>query len=291
MNKRYTSTVIIAIIVVILLLSQSIYTVDQRKYAIKFQFGEIVALEDKPGLKFKIPFIQNVRFYDKRNMTLINSEADSIMTSEKKPLLIDFVVLWRIADVGKFYTSFSGDEDNARLRLRQTVRSKLMEEITRRTIHDVISQQRDQIMSETRDKTSKEMAPTGIQVVDIRLRRVDFPTDVTNSVYDRMQAERSRVANELRATGNANKAKIEADANRQHQVILADAYRQAQEIKGKGDAEAAAIYAKAYGVDPDFYNFYRSLDAYKASLTNKDILVLDPSSEFFKYFKSYGGKK
>ncbi len=285
---KFLSTFLAILVALFLVFSQVIYTVDQRQYAIKFQFGEIVSAQTEPGIALKWPLIQNVRFYDKRNMTLSNANADSIMTAEKKPLLIDFVVLWRITDVSQYYRSVAGDEEKAKLRLEQTVRAILTQEINSRSIHDVISSERDKITAATRQKASVDAGQIGIEIVDVRLRRVDFPAEVTNSVYDRMQAERRRVANELRSTGAAESEKIRAEADRERQIIVADAYREAQAIKGKGDAEAAAVYAKAYSVDPEFYNFYRSLEAYKETFRGKnDALILDPTSDFFRYFKRY----
>jgi Membrane protease subunits, stomatin/prohibitin homologs len=287
-------TTLIAILVAVLIVaSQVIYVVDQRQYAIKFQFGEIVSIQEDPGLSWKWPLIQNIRFFDKRNITLNSAGADRFQTSEKKPLLIDFVVLWRIVDVGQYYRSVTGDEEAAKKRIEQTVKDILSKEINKRTVSGVISTERHLITQAARDESSKIMETMGVKIVDVRLRRVDYTTEVTNSVYERMQAERRRVANELRSTGAAKSEKRRAEADRDRQVKLAEAYKQAQEIKGKGDAEATTIYAQAYSVDPEFYNFYRSLDAYKESLHGKnDVLVLDPTSDFFRYFKQYeDGKK
>jgi modulator of FtsH protease HflC len=281
---------ILAIIVALLLVaSQSIYTVDQRKYAIKFQLGEIIETQSKAGLYFKVPLVQNVKFYDKVNLTLDNPEPDRMTTSEKKPLLVDFIVLWRILDVKQYYVSVQGDEEAARRRLSQTVRANLAEEFNKRTVHEAISTDRDKITNETRVKANADAATIGVEVIDVRLRRVELPPDVTGPVYQRMESERRRVANELRSLGAAESEKIRADADRQRQVILADAYRAAQKIKGEGDGRASTIYANAYGQNPEFYAFYRSLEAYKATFRNKsDVLVLDPSGDFFQYFKQYG---
>ena len=281
---------ILAFIVALLLIaSQAIYTVDQRKYAIKFQLGEVIETQSNAGLYFKVPLVQNVKYYDKVNQVLDNAEPDRITTSEKKPLLVDFFVLWRILDVKQYYVSVGGDEEAARRRLSQTVRANLAEELNKRTVYEAISTERDKITSVTRQKANADAASLGVEVIDVRLRRVELPPDVTGPVYQRMESERRRVANELRSLGAAEREKIQADADRQRQVILADAYRAAQKIKGEGDARASAIYADAYGQSPEFYSFYRSLEAYKATFRNKsDMLVLDPSSEFFQYFKQYG---
>ena len=286
---KFTMPILALIVAILLVASQSIYTVDQTKYAIKFQLGEIVETKTQPGLYFKIPLVQNVRFYDNRNLTLENSEPDRVTTSEKTPLLVDFIVLWRINDVKQYYVSVQGDEEAARRRLSQTVRSNLAEEFNKRTMHDAIATERDRITAVTRQKADADAKTIGVEVVDVRLRRVELPPDVTGPVYQRMESERRRVANELRSTGAAESEKIRADADRQRQVILADAYRQAQKIKGEGDAKATAIYAQAYGQNPEFYAFYRSLEAYRSTFRNKsDLMVLDPSAEFFQYFKQSG---
>ena len=283
---KFTIPILALLVAVLIVLSQSIYTVDQTKYAIKFQLGEIIETKTEAGLYFKVPLLQNVRFYDKRNLTLENTEVDRVTTSEKTPLEVDFIVLWRIDDVKQYYVSVQGDEEAARRRLSQTVRSNLAEEFNKHTMHEAISMERDRITSVTRQKADQDARSIGVQVVDVRLRRVALPGDVTGPVYQRMESERRRVANELRSLGGAESEKIRADADRQRQVILADAYRQAQKVKGEGDAKATAIYAQAYGQNPEFYNFTRSLDTYKSSFRNKsDVMVLEPSGEFFQYFK------
>jgi modulator of FtsH protease HflC len=278
------------IVAALLVASQSLYTVDQTKYAIKFQLGEIVDTKTEAGLYTKIPLLQNVRTFDRRILTLDNPEPDRMTTSEKKPLLVDFVVLWRITDVKQFYRSVQGDEEAARQRLAQTVRSILAEEFNKRDVHAAISSERDRITQTTREKANSDAHAIGVDVVDVRLRRVELPPDVTGPVYQRMESERRRVANELRSTGGAASEKIRADADRQRQVILADAYKEAQALKGKGDARASAIYAEAYGANPEFYDFYRSLETYRASFRSKsDVFVLDPNSEVFRYFRSPAG--
>jgi membrane protease subunit HflC len=278
------------VVAVLIVLSQSVYTVDQTKYAIKFQLGEIIGTQKEAGLYFKVPLIQNVRYFDRRNLTLDSPEPDRITTSEKKPLLVDFIVLWRIVDVAQYYRSVQGDEEAARRRLAQTVRANLAEEFNKRTVHEAISTQRDRITSETRVKADADARSIGVQVVDIRLRRIELPPDVVGPVYQRMESERRRVANELRSLGAAESERIRADADRQRQVILAEAYRQAQKLKGEGDAKASAIYAGAYSGNAEFYRFYRSLEAYRAAFRGRnDVMVLDPNSEFFQYFKQSGG--
>ena len=288
---RFTMPILALLVAVLLVLSQAVYTVDQTKYAIKFQLGEIVEVQKDAGLYFKVPLLQNVRYFDKRNLSLDNPEPDRVTTSEKKPLLVDFIVLWRIVDVAQYYRSVQGDEEAARRRLSQTVRANLAEEFNKRTIHDAISAERDKITAVTRQKADQDAKSIGVEIVDVRLRRVELPPDVTGPVYARMESERRRVANELRSLGQAESEKIRADADRQRTVILADAYKQAQKTKGEGDAKAAATYAAAYGVNPEFYAFYRSLEAYRATFRSKsDVMVLDPSSEFFRYLRSQGGQ-
>jgi membrane protease subunit HflC len=288
---KFTMPILAAIVAALLVLSQALYTVDQKQYAILFQLGEIIETKPTAGLYFKVPLLQNVKFYDKRILTLDNAEPDRITTSEKKPLLVDFVVQWRITDVKQYYISVQGDEEAARRRLSQTVRSNLAEEFNKRTMHDAISAERDKIMTTTRQKADQDAKTIGVEIVDVRLRRVELPPDVTGPVYARMESERRRVANELRSLGQAESEKIRADADRQRVVILADAYKQAQKVKGDGDAKASAIYAQAYGANPDFYAFYRSLEAYKSTFRNKnDVMVLDPSSEFFRFFRNQGGQ-
>jgi len=287
---KFTMPVLALLVAVLLVASQSLYTVDQRQYAIRFQLGEIIETQSNAGLYAKIPLMQNIKFYDKRTLLLDNSDPDRITTSEKKPLLVDFFVLWRIVDVKQYYISVQGDEEAARRRLSQTVRSNLAEEINKRTVHDAISGERDKIMNTTRQKADLDAKSIGVEIVDVRLRRVELPPDVTGPVFARMESERRRVANELRSQGQAESEKIRADADRQRTVILADAYRDAQKVKGDGDAKASAIYAQAYGANPEFYSFYRSLEAYKGTFRNKgDVMVLDPNSEFLRYMRSPGG--
>jgi len=273
-------------------LSQTLYTVDQKQYAIKFQLGEFIDAKTEAGLYAKVPLIQNVKFYDKRILTLDTADPDRITTSEKKPLKVDFIAYWRIVDVRKYYQSVTGDEEAAKRRLAQTIRANLAQEINKRTIHEAISTDRDKIMTTARQNADADARTIGVEVVDVRLRRVELPDEVLGQVYSRMESERKRVANELRSQGAAESERIRAEADRQREVILAEAYRQAQKIKGEGDAKASAIYAAAYGQNPEFYSFYRSLDAYKTTFRSKsDIMVVDPSSEFFQYLKQSSGDR
>lgn len=281
--------VLIGIIVVLVVASLGMFTVDQRQNAIVFRLGEIISIKKEPGLYFKVPILDNVRFFETRILTLESPEPERFLTSEKKNVLVDSFVKWRIVDVKQYYISVGGDEQRAQTRLAQTVNSSLRDEFGNRTVHDVVSGERDKIMALMREKANEDARKIGVQVLDVRIKRVDLPQEVSESVYRRMEAERKRVANELRSTGAAESEKIRADADRQREVILAEAYREAQHTKGLGDAKAAAIYANAYQQNPEFYAFYRSLDAYRQSFKNKtDVLVLDPNSEFFKYLKHAG---
>ena len=288
---KFTMPILALVVAILLVASQSLYTVHQTQYAIKFQLGEIVETQSTAGLYAKLPLVQNVKFYDNRTLLLDNPEPDRITTSEKKPLLIDFFVLWRITDVAKFYRNTQqGDEEVARQRLSTTVRANLREEINKRTVHEVISSERDKIMDTTRLKADTDAKTFGVEIVDVRLRRVELPSEVSEKVYERMESERRRVANELRSVGQADSEKIRADADRQREVIIAEAYRQAQQLKGEGDAKASAIYAAAFGANPEFFAFYRSLEAYRATFRGRnDMMVLDPGSDFFRYFRGPGG--
>ncbi|MBL79063.1 MAG: HflC protein [Nitrosomonadaceae bacterium] len=282
-----SQTFLAIIVVLFLLISSSLYIVDQRQRAIVFQLGEVVSVKTSPGLYFKIPIVQNVRFFDSRILTMDSEEPERFITSEKKNVLVDLFVKWRIVDVKQYYISVQGDEALARVRLAQTVNSSLRDEFGNRTVHEVVSGQRDKIMEIMRQKADVDARNIGVEVVDVRLKRVDLPQEVSESVYRRMEAERKRVANELRSTGFAESEKIRSNADRQREVIIAKAYRDAQKIKGEGDAKATKIYAEAFKKNPEFYSFYRSLEAYKQSFQNQnDIMVLEPNSEFFKYLKN-----
>jgi membrane protease subunit HflC len=278
-----------AIAALLVLLGSSIFTVDQRQHAIIFQLGEVRDVIAEPGLYFKWPMIQNVRYFDKRILTLDTVEPERFITSEKKNVLVDSFVKWRIVDPRLYYVSVAGDEARAKTRLSQTVNAGLREEFGKRTVHDVVSGERDKIMEDMREKADLDARKIGVQIVDVRVKRVDLPTEVSESVYRRMEAERKRVANELRSEGSAEAEKIRADADKQREVIVAEAYRDAQKMKGEGDAKAAATYAQAFNQNPEFYSFYRSLEAYRNSFQSKsDVIVVEPNSDFFKYMKSVG---
>jgi membrane protease subunit HflC len=276
-------------IAVLVMTSMSLFTVDQRQYAIVRQFGEIKSVLGEPGLNFKWPLIQDVRYFDKRIQTFETTEPERFITSEKKNVLVDLFVKWRIIDVNQYYISVGGDEARAKIRLEQAVNAGLREEFGKRTVHEVVSGERDKVMEDVRTKADQDARKIGVQILDVRVKRVDLPNEVSESVYRRMEAERKRVANELRSLGGAEAEKIRADADKQREIIVAEAYRDAQRIKGEGDAKAVAIYAQAFGQNPEFYAFYRSLDAYRQSFKNKgDLMVIDPSSDFFRYLKGSG---
>ena len=289
MGKNF-GFILAAAVVVLIVASFSLFVVDQRQNAIVFRLGEVVDIKKAPGLYVKVPLLDNVRYFDVRILTIDTAEPERFLTSEKKNVLVDLFVKWRITDVRQYYVSVGGDELRAQTRLLQTINDGLRAEFGNRTVHDVVSGERDKIMELMREKANDDAKKIGVEVLDVRLKRVDLPQEVSESVYRRMDAERKRVANELRSTGSADSEKIRADADRQKEVILAEAYREAQRIKGEGDAKATAIYARAYEQNAEFYAFYRSLEAYKQSFKGKsDVLLLDPNSEFFKYFRS-GGK-
>ena len=292
MSKNIGS-ILVVLLIALVVLSASTFTVDQRQNALVFQLGEVVSVKKSPGLYFKLPMVQNIRYFDTRILTLDAADPERFITSEKKNVLVDSYIKWRVIDARQFYVSVGGDETRAQIRLNQTVNDGLRAEFGKRTIHDVVSGQRDEVMNTIRIKADQDARKIGVQVVDLRIKRVDLPESVSENVYRRMEAERKQVANELRSTGAAEAEKIKADADKQKDVIVAEAYRDAQSVKGAGDAKAAAVYAAAYGKNAEFYAFYRSMQAYRESFKNKsDVMVLDPSADFFKYMKNprAGGK-
>ncbi len=285
MNANRLFAGIAAIIALTYVLASSIFIVDQRNFAVVFSFGQIVRVIEQPGLQIKYPApFESVRFFDRRILTIDNPEAERFITAEKKNLLVDSYVKWRIVDPRKFFISFKGDERLAQDRLTQLIRSALNEEFTKRTVRELISDQREEVMQGIRKKVAVDADDIGVEIVDVRLKRVDLLAEISDSVYRRMEAERKRVANELRSTGAAESDKIRANAERQRDTILAEAYRDAQKIKGAGDARATALYAEAFGRDPQFAQFYQSLEAYRSSFKDKkDVMVVEPNGEFFKF--------
>ncbi len=283
-------TFLIGLFVVLLLATMSMFTVDQREYVLVFRLGEIVSVKKEPGLYFKVPLVDDLKFFDKRIVTLDWDTSAKLPTSENKYMLVDSFVKWRIIDPVKYYVSFS-NEATAETRLSNAINDELRKQFGKRTVHDVIAGERSVVMDNVRSKVDSEARKAGIQVVDVRLKRVDYSEDISKSVFDRMISERKRIANQLRSEGSAASEKIRADADKQREVIIAEAFRDAQKAKGEGDAKAAEIYSSAYGKNPEFYAFYRSQEAYKNSFKSKsDVMVLDPSSEFFKYMRGAGGK-
>ncbi len=283
-----TKLPVIAIVLFILALIASgvFYTVDEREKAIVFKFGEIIRADDTPGLRYKIPFINTVKYFDARVQTM-DAEPEQYLTIKKKGLVVDSFVKWRIIDPTQYFVTVGGLMANANQRLRQLTNDGLRTEFGKRTVNDVISGDRYVIMKIVQESTNKDAKKYGIEVLDVRLKRVDLVPEISQSVYDRMEAERGRVAKDLRARGAEAAERLRADADRESQIIVANAEREAQIKRGEGDAEATSIYAEAYSKDTEFFSFYRSLDAYKNTFRNKDtMMVIDPESEFFKYLKN-----
>jgi membrane protease subunit HflC len=275
---------IVGLLIVVMAVSSTLFIVDQRQVGVVFALGEIKEVITEPGLKWKLPPpFQNVVFLDRRIQTLDSPETRPIFTAEKKSLVIDWLVKWRITEPRQFIRNNGVDYRNLENRLSPVVQAAFNEVVTRRTVRGMLATEREQVMNDVRERLTDEARQFGIEVLDVRVKRVDFVADITDSVYRRMESERKRVANELRSQGAAEGEKIRADADKQREIIVAEAYRDAQKLKGEGDAKAAALYAEAFGRDPQFASFYRSLDAYRASFRSKsDLLVLDPSSDFFR---------
>ncbi|WP_455221404.1 protease modulator HflC [Kaarinaea lacus] len=276
---------LILVVAILIVGSMAFFTVNETQKAIMFKFGEIVSTDFKPGLHGKVPFVNNVRKFDARIQTM-DARPERYLTSEKKNVIVDAFVKWKIDNVSKFYTATGGDIERANIRLSQIIKDGLRGEFGKRTIRDVVSGERNQIMDILTVEANKQAQEFGIDIVDVRIKRIDLDKQISESVYRRMEAERERVAKELRAQGEQEAETIRAKADRERTVILAEAFRKAEEIRGEGDQEAASIYATAYNQDKEFYSFYRSLNAYRSSFdTKQDILVLQPDSEYFKYFK------
>lgn len=273
------------------LIGASVFTVAETEKAILLQLGKIVDADFQPGLHFKKPFINEVRKFDAR-IRMLDSDPEPFLTSEKKNVNVDFYVNWRIADLSTYYTATSGgDENAARMRLNEIIKDGLKAEFSQRTIKEVVSGERGEVMDILARTSSQRAVQFGIEIVDVRVKRIDLPLRVSDSVYQRMRAERNRVAKDFRARGAEAKERIQADADRQSTVLLAEAERDAEILRGEGDAKAAEIYAEAFGKDPEFFAFHRSLQAYRNSMTNNnDMLVITPDSEFFRYLKQPNGK-
>ena len=271
-------------LIALMIASSTLFIVDQKQVGVVYALGEIKEVINEPGLHAKLPPpFQNVVFLDKRVQTLDSTETRPIFTAEKKSLVIDWLVKWRISEPRQFIRNNGTDLRNLESRLAQVVQAAFNEEVTKRTVRNMLAGEREKVMQDVRTRLGDEAKSFGIELVDVRIKRVDFVADITDSVYRRMQSERQQVANELRSQGAAEAERIRADADKQREVIVAEAYRDAQKIKGEGDAKASALYADAFGRDPQFAQFYRSLEAYRASFRNRsDVMVVDPSSEFFK---------
>ena len=282
---------VVGALIVLMVAFSTLFIVDQRQFAVIYALGEIKEVVTEPGLKFKLPPpLQNVVFIDRRTQTLDSPETRPIFTAEKKSLVIDWLVKWRVTDARQFIRNNGVDMRNVESRLSPIVQAAFNEEVTKRTVQAMLATDRDRVMQGVRVRLGDEAKSFGIEIVDVRIKRVDFSSNITDSVYRRMESERKRVANELRSTGAAEGEKIRADADRQREVTVANAYREAQKIKGEGDAEAARIYAESFGRDANFAQFYRSLEAYKSTFNKKgDLMVLDPSSDFFKAMRGSGG--
>ncbi len=281
-------------LVALALLSSTIFVVDQRQFGVVYALGQIKEVITQPGLNFKLPPpFQNVSYIDKRLLTLDNADTEPMLTAEKQRMVIDWYVRWRITEPSQYIRNVGLDERAGAQQLSRVVRNALQEEINKRTVKELLSLKREALMQDVKAEVQERVRgskPWGVDVVDVRITRADYVDTITESVYRRMEAERKRVANELRSTGAAEGEKIRADADRQREVTVANAYRDAQKIKGQGDAEAARVYAESFGKDPQFAQFYRSLEAYKATFSKKsDVMVVDPSSDFFKSMRSSGG--
>ncbi|MCU7371468.1 protease modulator HflC [Paucibacter sp. O1-1] len=284
------ASIVAGALIAFMLASSTLFIVDQRQFAVVYALGEIKEVVTEPGLKFKMPPpFQNVVFLDRRIQTLDSPDSRAIFTAEKKSLVIDWLVKWRVSEPRQFIRNSGTDMRNVETRLSPIVQAAFNEEVTKRTVLAVLATEREKVMTDVLKRLEDEAKQFGIEVVDVRIKRVDFAANITDSVYRRMESERKRVANELRSTGGADGEKIRADADRQREVIVAEAYRDAQKIKGEGDAKASALYAEAFGRDPQFAQFYRSLEAYRSSFRNKsDVMVVDPSSDFFKAMRGGG---
>ena len=294
MNQNKIGLYVSSALALLALLSSTLFVVDQRQFGVVYSFGQIKNVITEPGLNFKFPPpFQNVSYIDKRLLTLDNADTEPMLTAEKQRVVIDWYARWRITDPSQYIRNVGLDENAGSMQLSRVVRNAFQEEINKRTVKELLSLKRDALLEDVKREVLqavKGAKPWGVDVIDVRITRADYVDAITESVYRRMEAERKRVANELRSTGAAEGEKIRADADRQREVTVANAYREAQVIKGEGDAEAARIYADSFGRDAQFAKFYRSLEAYKSTFNKKtDLMVLDPSSDFFNAMRSSGG--
>ena len=288
MGPRFNSTFAVVVVAAVATWL-TLFTVDEREHVIKFRFGEIVKSDYQPGLHFKIPFINNIQRFPDRILTYEESQ-ERFLTGEKKNLIVDYFITWRIADPAQYYRTARGDEDFAAERLSAIIREGIKAAFSRRTVQEVVAAERSELMEQMLLQAARQAPELGLEVFDVRVMRIELSDEVSGSVFARMQQERGRVAAQLRAEGAEESERIRADADRQTTVILAEAYRDAERIRGEGDARAADIYADAYNQDPDFYSFYRSMSAYREAIgREQDVLVLSPDSEFFRYLREQLG--
>jgi membrane protease subunit HflC len=291
MDQTKSLTIIVSTVVAIVILLSSFFTVDEREKVIVLQLGKIERTDIKAGMYFRIPLVQTVRKFDSRVLTM-DAEPESFLTAEKKNVVVDSFVKWRISDVGRYYTAMGGSEELANQRLSQIMKDGLRGEFAKRTIQEVVSGERAEIMKILAASADKQVRDFGMEVIDVRIKRIDLKGTVSDSVYRRMESDRTRVAKDLRSKGAEAAERIRADADRQRTVILAEAYRESEQLRGVGDATASQIYAKAFQKDAEFYSFYRSLTAYKESFKNKkDLMVIQPNTDFFRYFGNSDGRK
>lgn len=291
MDQTKNLTIIVSTVLVIIVLLSSFFTVDEREKVIVLQLGKIERTDIEPGMYFRIPLVQTVRKFDSRVLTM-DAEPESFLTAEKKNVVVDSFVKWRINDVGRYYTAMGGSEELANQRLSQIMKDGLRGEFAKRTIQEVVSGERAEIMKILAASADKQVRDFGMEVIDVRIKRIDLKGTVSDSVYRRMESDRTRVAKDLRSKGAEAAERIRADADRQRTVILAEAYRESEQLRGMGDATASQIYAKAFQKDAEFYSFYRSLTAYKESFKNKkDLMVIQPNTDFFRYFGDSDGRK
>lgn len=286
MNSILKPIIIVPIVLALLVLSMSMFKIDQRQHAIMFEWGKVVKTEFAPGIHFKVPFMNKLIKFEKRILTL-DAKPERFFTAEKKFVIVDYFVKWRIVDVSKYYQAVTGREERARQRMARIINDNLKTEVANRKLQEVISGERAEIMDIMQKKANADAKLLGVEIVDLRIKRVDLPEEVSHSVYDRMRAERLKEANDYRSKGAEASERIRADADRQRTVTMAEAYRDSEKLRGEGDAKASEMYAKAYNRNPEFFSLYRSLSAYKKSFTEGDVMVLEPDSEFFKYFNQF----
>lgn len=286
MNSILKPVIIVPVVLILLVLSMSMFKIDQRQHAIMFEWGKVVKTEFAPGIHFKVPFMNKLIKFEKRILTL-DAKPERFFTAEKKFVIVDYFIKWRIIDVSKYYQAVNGREERARQRMARIINDNLKTEVANRKLQEVISGERAEIMNIMQKKANADAKLLGVEIIDLRIKRVDLPEEVSHSVYDRMRAERLKEANDYRSKGAEASERIRADADRQRTVTMAEAYRDSEKLRGEGDAKASEMYAKAYNRNPEFFSLYRSLSAYKKSFSEGDVMVLEPDSEFFKYFNQF----